>query len=91
MTLWALWELMFDILQSMQFKNVPADGVENEHDATVDHIPFVPGQLVNGVRDEVVIWNADARKERLLPETTTSKVSSRSVDNAEGQDAFDRA
>lgn len=65
------------------------NGAVDQYDTTVDHVPFVPGEVVDGVGDHGVRLDADGLEERALPETATADGGREAVDDAEGYDAFD--
>lgn len=68
--------------------NVPGDGVEDQHGAAVDHVPLVPGQVVEKLRDEGVLFDAESGQHGLLPEAASTHDGGECVDNAQGQDAL---
>ena len=69
----------------------PLRGVEHEHYATVDHVPFVPGEVVEGIGDEGMRRDAQRREHGLLPEAAASIEGCEDEDYAEREDALDRA
>lgn len=70
---------------------VPLDGVEDEYDAAVHHIPLVPRQRVESLGNEGVVLHAEVFEHRALPETSPADVGCEGIDGTERQDTFDRA
>lgn len=66
------------------------NGVQDQNKASLNHVPFVPGQFINNIRNECVIRNSKSTKHALLPEAATSNIGSESIDSAEDYNAFDR-
>lgn len=73
----------------MRWVCLPEDGVEDEDDAAVDHVPFVPVQVVNCIGNEAVALNTQAGKHGLLPEAGAAYITSEGVDDAESNNALD--
>jgi len=60
------------------------DGVEDEDQAAVEHVPFVPGEVVESVREEGGLGETEGREHRLLPEGGSAFYSGEGVDDAQG-------
>ena len=71
--------------------SLPSDSSEYEDNTSVEHVPLVPSQRVDLVRDEAMLRNTERSKHRLLPERSATFDSCDGVDDAESQDAFDRS
>jgi hypothetical protein len=74
----------------MRWSDIPGNRVEDEHNAAIHHVPLVPSEVVDDVRDEVVVADAERGKHGLLPETPSAKVCRECVDDAECEDALNR-
>lgn len=70
---------------------LPANGVEDQHNTAIHHVPLVPSKIVEDIRDESEFRNTHTSKHRLLPEAATAQISGKRVDNAEREDALDWA
>lgn len=70
---------------------IPLEGIEDEDKATVDHVPFIERQIVDVIGDEIVVCNAQGLEHRLLPKATAAFDTSNGIDDAEGQNTFDRS
>ena len=42
-----------------KLKDAPLDGVEDEYDTSVPHIPLIPRQFVDGVRNDGIVRHAN--------------------------------
>ena len=67
------------------------EGVGDKDKTAINHVPFIEGQIIDVIGDEVVVRYAQGLKHRLLPETTTAFDSSKGIDDAESQNTFDRS
>lgn len=70
---------------------LPGYGVEDKHETAVHHVPLVPSQVVDYIRDELVVFDTDTSEQRLLPEAATTQDSRSCIDAAECKDTFDGA
>lgn len=60
------------------------EGVEDKDKATVDHVPFIEGQIVDVIGDEIVVCYAQGLEQGLLPEATAAFDTSNGINDAEG-------
>lgn len=72
-------------------QTLPGDGVEDQHNAAIHHVPFIPFQVVYKIRDEVELLYAEALKHATMPGTAAAENGSHSVYNAERHNALDRS
>lgn len=74
-----------------RIREVPLEGIEHKHKTTVDHVPFIERQIVDVIGNEIVVGNAQGLEHRLLPKATAAFDTGNGIDDAEGQNAFDRS
>lgn len=70
------------------WRRVPGDGVEDEDYAAVNHVPLIPGQIVQKLGNEGVMGYTHGFQHRSLPEATASYERRECVDGTESQYAF---
>lgn len=66
-------------------------GGKEKHNRAVHQVPLRKRHLINLLRDEAGLGHADCLQHRLVPEATTTHVGSECVDDADGENALDRA
>ena len=67
------------------------DGVVGKNQATVKYVEVTKVHGVSSLGQRLNVWQSESRKHGLLPVATATFDSGDSVDDAEGQNAFDRA
>lgn len=65
------------------------DGVEDEDEGALDHVPLGKGQLVEGSGDAQLLGDAKGAEHGLLPEGGAAHVAGQGVDADEDEDALD--
>ena len=60
---------------------MPLHGICNQHDASVNHIPLIPGHFVDVVGDESAFRDTYGLEQGLLPEAASSFQSSDCIHN----------
>ena len=70
---------------------LPLESVKDKDDAAIYHVPLVEGHIVEIIGDKAVVGNAKCLKHGLLPEATSAHYSSDGVNDAERENAFNRA
>lgn len=63
---------------------VPLQSIGDENYPTVDHVPFGERKVVDIVRDEAVLCNAEGLEHRLLPVATATFNGGEGINDAEG-------
>ena len=53
---------------------IPRNSVKHEHNSSIDHVPFVPCQIVQHLRNESLLFHSETLDHGALPETTSTKV-----------------
>lgn len=72
-------------------REIPLEGIEDKDKATVDHVPFIERQIVDVIGNEIMVRNAQGLEHGLLPKATAAFDTSNGIDDAEGQNTFDRS
>lgn len=62
--------------------DLPLDCVEHKDNPAVDHVPLIPWHIVENIRNGRMLFDADALKQGLLPETSTSFDGGDGIDDA---------
>ena len=70
--------------------DLPRNRVEDKHCTSIDHVPFVPSQVVKDVGQDAVVRYAEALKHGSLPEATTSQEGCRCIYDAKRKNALYR-
>jgi hypothetical protein len=68
--------------------DLPGHSVENKNNASIYHVPFIPCEVVEDIRNEVPILQSQAFEHGALPKATTTKECSEGVHDAKREDAF---
>lgn len=71
-------------------RGMPLQSVGDEHYPTINHVPFREREVVDVFGDEAVFREAEGLKHGLLPVTTAAFDAGDGIDDAQGEDAFDR-
>jgi hypothetical protein len=69
-------------------RDLPHDSVEDQHDTAIDHVPLVPSEVINRIRDEVEFTDSKTSKHRLLPEAATTQVCRERIDDTKCENAL---
>ncbi|KAL9074786.1 MAG: hypothetical protein Q9157_004276 [Trypethelium eluteriae] len=88
---WDKMSLENDRLQTKAYQALPGHRAEYKDDSSVHHVPFIPGKLIQHIRDECMMFNAKRAEHGLLPKASAAKESGDGIDDTESQDSFDRA
>ena len=70
--------------------DLPGHSVENKNNASIYHVPFIPCEVVEDIRNEVPVLQSQALEHGALPKATTTKECSEGVHDAKRQNAFNR-
>jgi hypothetical protein len=73
----------------MVSKNLPRNSVEYKNNTSINHVPFVPSQVVHNRGYEVVLLKTETLEHGLLPEAATPQVSREGIDDTKGYNALD--
>lgn len=65
--------------------------IRHKHDSAINHKPLGEGKVVDVVRDEVIFWDFEGLEHGLLPVASTAFDSRDGINDAKGQNAFDRS
>ncbi len=72
-------------------ENLPLHSVSDKNKASINHVPLVPGHVINVIWYDPMLGNSDGLQQRLLPEAPSPFDSSDRIYNAKRQDSFHRA
>ncbi|KAI4279057.1 MAG: hypothetical protein LQ337_000572 [Flavoplaca oasis] len=79
------------MLHYIDESTIPLERIENEDKATIHHVPFIEGQIVNVIGDEIVVCYTQCVEHRLLPKAAATFYTSNGINDAKGQNALDRS
>ena len=65
-------------------------GVEDQHQAALDHVPVRPGQVVDDIRDDCEARHAQTSEHGLVPEAATANVAGECVHKTKDDDTLNR-
>ena len=68
--------------------DLPGHSVKNKNNTSIYHVPFIPCEVVEDIRNEVPILQSQAFEHGPLPKATTTKECSEGVHDTKREDAF---
>lgn len=70
---------------------LPLHSVGDKNEASINHVPLIPGHFVNVIWYNTVLGNTNSLQQRLLPKAPSSFDSSHRIHNTKRQYSFHRA